>query len=60
MKETDFESMYWKWHDEYNPYPYQESRCTIFGKALADGRIDQETYNRARAYYKELWMYVGD
>ena len=61
MSETkDFDKMYSEMHDKYNPYPYQESRASIFGKALAAGEIDKETYNQAHKYFGNLWRYCGD
>ena len=61
MSETkDFDKMYSEMHDRYNPYPYQESRASIFGKALAAGEIDKETYNQAHKYFWNLWRYCGD
>ena len=56
----DFNKMYWEMHDRYNPYPYQESRATIFGKAKTAGEIDKETYDQAREYFGNLWHYCGD
>lgn len=56
----DFEKMYLEMHDRYNPYPYQESRATIFGKALTAGEIDEEIFNQAHKYFGTLWRYCGD
>lgn len=36
------------------------SRATIFGYALRDGTITDETYKEARQYYGRLWNYTGD
>lgn len=55
-----FNEMYWEFEKKYNPYPVQMSRAEAFGRALKDGLITEEEYNKARAYFKKLWLYVGD
>ena len=60
MKSKDFDKMYWEMHDRYNPYPYQESCATIFGKAMAAGEIDKRTYDLAHKYFGSRWLYCGD
>lgn len=36
------------------------SRAAIFNRALNEGIITEDTYNKAREYYGSLWNYVGD
>lgn len=36
------------------------SRATIFNRALSEGKISQETRDKAREYYGTLWNYTGD
>lgn len=61
MKESkDFHGMYREFERKYNPCPVQMSRAEAFGNAKADGLIDEETYKEARAFYGNLWFYVGD
>ena len=57
---SEYNDMYCEFERKYNPYPVQMSREEAFRHALNDGLIDDEVYDRARAYYKELWNYVGD
>lgn len=43
-----------------NHLPIEQAKSTLFGKALADGLITQETYEKAKEHYGKLWDYVGD
>lgn len=56
----DFNEMYWKFEDKYNPYPVQMSREEAFRKALEDDLISEDTYRMAKEYFGKLWNYVGD
>ena len=57
---TNFTRLYQQFEDKYNKYPVQMSRAEAFGRAHADGLIDDDTYDAAYMYYKRLWNYVGD
>jgi hypothetical protein len=44
-------------------YPIEaayNSRCTLYQRALDDGRITKEEFVEAAKYYGRLWNYVGD
>lgn len=56
----NFGKLYVEFERKFNPYPVQMSRAEAFGKALKEGLIDEQTYNEARKYFKNLWFYVGD
>ena len=60
IEKTNFSSLYNEFEQKYNPYPVQMGRYEAFGKALADGLIDEDTYYAAQKYYGRLWNYVGD
>lgn len=36
------------------------SRAAIFNRAFTEGRITEETRDKAKKYYGRLWNYVGD
>lgn len=60
IRTKDLSKMYCEFEDRYNHYPVQMSRAEAFGKALAEGLIDEDTYQAAYKHYKRLWNYVGD
>ena len=60
MNKEEFSTKYWEFEKRYNPYPVQMSREEAFRNALKDGLITEEDYNQARAYFGNLWNYVGD
>lgn len=43
-----------------NSYPDGDyvSRATLFNRALAEGKITEETRDAARLYYRNLWTYT--
>lgn len=57
---TDINRIYNDMDQKYNKYPIMMSNADAFGHALADGIIDEETYNAIREYCGKLWNYVGD
>ena len=60
MSKTNFTKLYNEFENRFNPYPVQMSRAEAFGKARAEGLIDEITYEAAADYYGKLWFYVGD
>lgn len=56
----DYGKMYWEFEKKYNPYPVQMSREEAFRHAKEDGLITEYEYCEARAYFGNLWHYVGD
>lgn len=60
IRTTDLGKLYRDFEDRFNPYPVQMSCSEAFGKALAAGLIDEDTYQAAYKHYRRLWNYVGD
>lgn len=56
---NDIGKLYNELKKEYSDGDYV-SRETIFSRALNDGKIEYETWNKAKLMYGSLWDYVGD
>lgn len=59
MVNIDISKLYQKLEGEYPDGGYV-SRAAIFNRALNEGKITEEVWNKAREYYGKLWNYVGD
>ena len=60
LNTTNFSRLYTEFEHKYNEYPVMMSAAEAFGHALADGLIDEDTYDAAHKYYGRMWCYVGD
>ena len=56
---TTINELYNKLVAEYEDGDYV-SRATIFNRALNEGKITKDIWNKAREYYGRLWNYTGD
>ena len=56
---TTINELYNKLVAEYEDGGYV-SRATIFNRALNEGKITKDIWNKAREYYGRLWNYTGD